>query len=168
MSEGFKRHDAAKHEGESKTSPYPMSRLAPVHDLVDVARQIQQADAAVRNVTSSKLRVIAENIRRLQEQAREVLDRAQRDAELHRAECSFLKRPGHTYHLYRRADGRSSLSMISPQEWGEPPHEYIASYRLEADQSWTHSDETLTRDGEEQALRHILEPALPAPREKSE
>jgi len=165
MNDGFKRHDAGKHHGEQKTSPYPISRLAPVHDLVDVARQIQLANTAVRNVTSSKLRVIAENIRRLQDQAREVLERAQRDAEIHRAECGFSKRPGHIYHLYQRADGKAALSMISPAEWGVPPYEFLGSFRLEADMSWTSTADTLTRDGEDQALQRLLEPALPAPQE---
>ncbi|OOZ41039.1 hypothetical protein BOW53_05855 [Solemya pervernicosa gill symbiont] len=27
--------------------------------------------------------------------------------------------------------------MLSPQEWGEPPHAYLGSYRLENDMSWT-------------------------------
>ena len=162
MSEGFKRHDAGKHQGEQKSSPYPISRLAPVHDLVDVAREIQLADAAVRNVTSSKLRVIAENIRRLQDQAREVLERAQHDAELHRAECCFHKRPGHTYHLYRRADGKTSLSMISPREWGVPPHQFLGSFRLEADMSWTSTANTPARDDEDEVLRRLLDPGVTA------
>jgi hypothetical protein len=124
-----------------------MSRLSPPHDLVDVAREIQQANAILGAVTSAKLEVLARQIRALQEQARAVLEAAQRDGELHRAACSFKKRPGHVYHLYRREDGARYLSMLSPEEWGRAPHAYEGSYRLEADMSWTRAEAIAERDG---------------------
>lgn len=127
-----------KHEGPARTSPYPMSRLAPRHDLVDVAREIAEADRAIGAVVGGKLEVIARQIRALQEEARELLDEARRDLELHRAEHAFVKRVGSIYHLYRRPDGRLYWSMLSPDDWnGAPPHVFEGSYRLEADQSWT-------------------------------
>ena len=162
MSESYKRHESGKHAGAARTSPYPVSRLAPVHDLVHVAKEIQKADNAIRNTTHSKLRIIAENIRHLQAQALEVLEQARKDADLHRALCSFSKRPGHTYHLYQRADGQTLLSMISPHEWGEPPHEFLGTFRLEADLSWTPVEETEARDAEDELLKQLFTPALPA------
>lgn len=46
------------------------------------------------------------------------------------------------YHLYRRSDGGEYFSMLSPREWrGQPPHEFIGSYRLENDMSWTPAEE---------------------------
>lgn len=132
-----RRHDGDRHEGEAHAAPYPLSRLAPPHDLVDVARQIQQADAMLGAVVHNKLQVIADQIRSLQHKAHEILDMARRDAELHRAVCHFLKRPGKVYHLYERPDGTLYFSMLSPADWNEvPPHSFRGSYRLLPDMSW--------------------------------
>ncbi|MBK1736028.1 hypothetical protein CKO15_12220 [Halorhodospira abdelmalekii] len=135
----YKRDDNPdRHEGPDHSSPYPVSRLAAPIDLVDTAREIQEADQAVGNRTSAKLSVIAEQIRALQEQAREVLAESQRDMDLHRARCNFKRRPGHIYHLYERPDGDLYFSMLAPEEWRDgPPHLYRGSYRLEVDFSWT-------------------------------
>ena len=92
-------------------------------------------------VVHGKLEVIAQQIRTLQAQARQILEQAQHDGALHRAECRFQKRAGHTYHLYERDDGGSYLSMIAPEQWRDgPPHRFIGSYRLQADMSWVAAD----------------------------
>jgi hypothetical protein len=130
------RHEGGQHLGPAHASPYPTSRLAPVHDLVDVARQIQEADAMLGAVAHGKLQVIAEQIRALQSQAREIIETAHRDAGLHRAECRFRKRVGQRYHLYRRADGSEYFSMLAPEEWGRCPHEHVGAYELQVDMSW--------------------------------
>jgi hypothetical protein len=131
-----------KHRGEQRTSPYPMSRLAPVHDLVDVAKQISAADAMLGAVASAELSLIAEQIRALQERARTVLEAANENLGIHQARCSFQKRPGHIYHLYERGDGQRWLSMIDPSEWGDTSADRVfrGSYRLELDQSFTRMD----------------------------
>lgn len=137
-----KRDDGLAHAGPQRTSPYPMSRLAPVHDLVDVATRIAEADAMIGAVASGKLHVIREQIRALQDEARSILAEMQRDLDLHRARCSFVRRPGQVYHLYRRPDGELWFSMIAPHEWhGEHANSFERSYRLELDQSWTRVDE---------------------------
>lgn len=133
-----KRYEGDKHEGPAHGSPYPMSRLAPPYDLVDVAKRIAEADAMIGATTSARLQVIAEQIRALQETARRILEEARKDLELHRARCHFVRRPGRVYHLYRRSDGELWWSMVGPEEWGaSPPAEFVGSYRLELDQSWT-------------------------------
>lgn len=136
------RDTGDKHRGEQRTSPYPMSRLAPVHDLVDVAKQIAAADAMLGAVASAELSQIAEQIRALQERARVVLEAANESLVLHQARCSFQKRPGHVYHLYERGDGQRWLSMIGPTEWGSDEADRIfrGSYRLELDQSFSRVD----------------------------
>jgi hypothetical protein len=124
-----------------RASPYPVSRLAPAFTLVDVAREIEDADRMLGAVVGGQLDVIAEQIRALQEKARTILDGAKRAADLHRAACNFRKRPGSTYHLYRRPNGEAYFSMLSPEEWGgSPPHAYEGSFRLEVDMSWTPID----------------------------
>jgi hypothetical protein len=147
------------YQGPAHASPYPLSRLAPAYDLVDVAKEIQRADELVSAVVGDKLSLIAEQIRLLQDQARQVLDEAQRDVELHRAECSFQKRPGTTYHLYRRRDGSKRLyfSMLSPADWnGSPPDDFEGSYVLGVDSSFTRAEEAEAARARSQHARALL------------
>lgn len=158
------RYAGPRHEGSERSTPYPVSRLAPPVDLVDTARAIQRADAMLGAVVDDKLRLIAEQIRALQHEAARILEKAQRDAELHRAICRFDKRPGHTYHLYRDGAGRPYLSLLSPEDWrGKAPHPYEGSYRLEADMGWTPAAEVAQRDARDGELRAVLRSAALLP-----
>lgn len=133
------RDAGPKHEGAQRSSPYAVSRLAPPHDLVDVARQIQEADAMLGAVAHGRLETIAQQMRALKAEAERILEETRRSLDLHRARCSFVKRPGGVYHCYRRASGEVWLSMIGPGEWGAPSEDrsFVGTYRLELDQSWT-------------------------------
>jgi hypothetical protein len=134
-------------------SPYPLSRMSAPHDLIDVAREIQQADSALAAVAGAQLETIARQIRELQREAARVLEATRRDAELHRALCRFKKIPGHVYHLYRRPNGELYFSLLSPADWKDtPPHAYEGSYRLEADMRWTAASEI---DARERAIREL-------------
>jgi hypothetical protein len=145
------------HEGPQHSAPYPLSRLAPPHDLVSMAEQIQAADTMLSASVGAELETIARQIRALQEQAAEALTRAQRDAELHRVACRLRKRPGQTYHLYRQADGHLYFSMLSPADWGDaPPHAFEGSYRLENDMRWTPAAEIEAHDRDRGALRRLI------------
>lgn len=122
-------------------SPYPVSRLGAPIELLDVAREIQDADRMLGAVVGGQLELIADQIRQLQEKARTILERAREAGDLHRAACQFKKRPGATYHLYARPNGDKYFSMLSPEEWGgTPPHTFEGSFRLEVDMSWTRID----------------------------
>jgi hypothetical protein len=157
---GLLRHGGPQHTGPARTSPYPTSRLAPAHDLVDTARQIAEADRVIGTVVHAKLQVIADQIRGLQAQARSILEDARAHADLHRAVCRFQKRVGATYHLYRRPDATAYLSMLAPADWGDaPPHEFLGSYRLEPDMSWTPDGSRGPAPSEE--LRAIVGVELP-------
>lgn len=78
-----------------------------------------------------------ENLRNM---AIDVLKDAKRDNELHQIACNFVKKPGHIYHLYERPSGQKYFSMLSPEEWGNTPHNFLGSWRLEADHSWTSTE----------------------------
>ena len=133
----FKRHEGGQHTGLARSSPYPISRLARPYDLVDLAREIERADSMMSNVVGGKVGLIAEQIRRLQEQAHEIMAAAERDAALHRVECRFSKKAGEVYHLYERPGGERYFSMLSPADWGHrPPHPFQGSFRLNADMSF--------------------------------
>lgn len=134
--------DAGRYDGPARAAPYALSRMAPSYALVDVASEIEKADAMLATVTGGKLGVIADQIRHLQEQAHALLERARRDAGLHRARCRFEKKAGGVYHLYRlNADGALWFSLMAPEEWRRPqPQTFEGSYRLESDQSFTRLD----------------------------
>lgn len=105
---------------------------------MDVAHEIARADETIARVTEARLEVIARQMQTLREEAERILARAREDAELHRARCTFVRRPGHVYHLYCRDAGELYFSLLSPEDWGgKAPHAFVGSYRLETDMSFT-------------------------------
>lgn len=131
--------------------------------MVDTAAQIEKASTLVTHQASAQLELIARQIRMLQNQAQEILDKAQRDLDLHTADCRFRKVSGEIYHLYRKTDGGLSFSMLSPEDYGgSPPHEYVRSYRLEPNDSWTPCEEIESTERERRELRaYLLPPSKP-------
>ena len=157
MVDKSKKHTGANHQGDNRSSPYPVSRLSPQVELVDLARQISEADSMVNNRVSAKLKVIADQIRSLQNEARSVLEEAKQDQELHHADCQFKRIPGKLYHLYRKPDGSSYFSMLSPEDWnGRSPHSYVNSYRLESDLSWTPLEKLDEDDDSRELVNRLL------------
>lgn len=124
-------------------------------DLIELARHVQTADSHTKAIASGKLDLISRQIKQLQEEARQVLVNAKQDMDLAHAKCNFQRRPGSTYHLYKKnvaAEGEEPVwekffSMLSPAEWsGHPPHGHLGSYRLEYDMSWTPLEKIEERD----------------------
>uniref|UniRef100_A0A7M4F953 Chromosome 1 open reading frame 50 n=2 Tax=Crocodylus porosus TaxID=8502 RepID=A0A7M4F953_CROPO len=145
-------------------SPARAGRAADPADLVALAQRVQQADEFIRANACNKLTVIAEQIRYLQEQARKVLDEANRDADLHHVACNFVKKPGSIYYLYQRESGQRCFSIISPKEWGTScPHAFLGAYKLQHDMSWTPSENIERRDAEIGIIDKLLsqQAALP-------
>jgi hypothetical protein len=133
--------DPGRYDGPARAAPYPLQRTAPAYDLVDMAAQIQRADETLVVVTEGKLGLIAAQIERLRAEAHALLDKARRDAELHRARCNFEKRAGGVYHLYRKNDGELWFSRLAPEEWVTPqPQSFEGTFRLELDMSFTRVD----------------------------
>jgi hypothetical protein len=126
------------HRGAAHSSPYPVSRLAPAFDSGELAAEVAKAESMLSARTGAKLRVIADQIKALQLEARKVLADAKEEQALTRARCAFKRIPGRTYHLYRNAAGESFFSMLAPADWGGAIRdEFLGSYRLESDYSWT-------------------------------
>ena len=148
----LKRFVGESHHGGDNTAPYPVSRMARSVELVDLAREIEKADDMLGATATARLRLIADQVKALQEEARRVLEQTQRDQQLHRAKCNFQRIPGRIYHLYRRGNGERLFSMLAPDEWGgAPPYTFEGSYRLESDMSWTPAEE-MERPDESAAL----------------
>ncbi len=152
-----KKYSGDNVAGPARSVPYGSSRLAGPITLVDTAAEIERASNGITRQASAQLEVIAQQIRQLQQAAKDVLAQARRDLDLHAAECRFRRIPGETYHLYRRSNGTLCFSIVSPQDYGEqPPHEFVGSYRLEYNDSWTPVDEIEEREREQAELRGYL------------
>jgi len=122
-----------------RSSPYPISRLSAPFAPLDQSAALEEASRFLGTVAHAKLKLIQQQIAQLQTEARNIISAAAEDMRLHTAACSFSKIPGQTYHLYHRGpfEEDNYFSMLSPEEWGIPPHEYIGSYKLESDLSWS-------------------------------
>jgi hypothetical protein len=154
---GLKQYSGENYAGADNAAPYPVSRMAPATELVDLAKEIAEADQMLGNVVHGKLKVIAEQMKVLQQEAKSLLEATARDQQLHRACCNFKRQPGKIYHLYRKNDSTRYFSMLSPQEWGgEPPHAFLGSYRLESDMSWTPAEEIGKGEPSVQLLNALL------------
>ncbi|MDH5484208.1 MAG: DUF2452 domain-containing protein [Gammaproteobacteria bacterium] len=157
MNHESKKYNAENHQGSDASSPYPVSRLSPQIELVDLAKQIANADTMVSTRLSSQLKVIADQIRSLQAEAKTILESAQLDQELHHAACNFKRIPGKIYHLYRKQENSCYFSMLSPEDWnGRAPHAYVNSYRLENDMSWTPLDKLNEIDDSVELVNRVL------------
>jgi len=142
----------------SRSMTYPVSRMSPSFDLVDIAKQIQQADQMLNVKVGSKLQVIADQIKLLQDEARKILDTAQQDQVLNRAACNFKRIPGTTYHLYQKDNDKLYFSILSPSEWGNtPPHQFKGSYRFEYDHSWTPLESIEDEDSQRKSIQHFID-----------
>lgn len=141
------KYKGEKYRGPGYQSPYPLDRLSPSIELVELAREVSRADEILVGQATGKLQLLAEQIRELQARARQILTETRHYQELHRAQCGFKKIPGHSY---RKPDGSLLFSLIGPAEWTRAgrasPYEYIGTYRLEQDRTWEEVDENTGRD----------------------
>jgi len=128
-------------------------------DLVELAAQVEKADQFTRATAGSKLQIIAEQVRFLQEQARKVLEDARLNALVHKTNCNFKKIPGKTYYIYKQKKNPDEefMSMISPEEWGESGPEFVGGYKLEYDMSWTELQDIERKQNETALINKILD-----------
>ena len=147
MSDPEQKYSGNNVRGAAHASPYPVSRLGAPMSLVDMARAIESASDKVAMRTNAQLELIVEQMKALQERAREIIEQASRDVDLIHAECRFARVPGRIYHLYERPGGHRYFSMVGPDEYGRGgPPGFVASFRYEHDESWTRLDEVEARD----------------------
>ena len=146
-----------RHMGPDSTAPYPVSRMAPATELVDLAKEIATADEMIGLKVNNKLQVIADQIRSLQKTAHTILEEANRDQQLNLASCNFKKIAGRIYHLYQKTNGKRYISMLSPGDWKNmPPDEFMGSYRFEADFSWTPVEKLETPNDTQALIQGLL------------
>ncbi len=148
MSDGSHKKYSGKNVRQgAHASPYPVSRLGAPVSLVDTAKVIEAASETVALRTNAQLEVIVEQMQALQAKARQIMAAAAKDVDLIHAECRFQRVPGRVYHLYERPNGSRYFSMLAPDEYTrDVPHTFVASYRYEHGETWTHADEIEAED----------------------
>ncbi|CAD6193949.1 unnamed protein product [Caenorhabditis auriculariae] len=152
----------SEEEGRLVVSSRQTDRME-ADDLVSLACQLANARDLVKGRACDRLRDIARQMEHLQMAAREILQDAQRDEDLHQVPCNMAKQPGRIYHLYSK-NGQRFFSLIAPHEWGQPEklEQYSGSYRLEFDRSWTPIDEVEKRDTDVERIQHLMRRGGPA------
>lgn len=93
------------------------------------------ARMAMEEQTQMQLDQIFEQMSLLAKQAREIKKRADVSVQIYEAKMSFKPIVGKNYYLYEKSDNTKSLSIVSPEEWGEklPFKSFIAKVKLLAD-----------------------------------
>uniref|UniRef100_A0A914Y246 Uncharacterized protein n=1 Tax=Panagrolaimus superbus TaxID=310955 RepID=A0A914Y246_9BILA len=106
-------------------------------DLVSLAHSIQSSKEFVTQNTMSKLTVIAEQMKALEDQARLILEKAKEDHDLHNVPCNVQKIPGKIYYLWQKQSGEKFFSLIGPDEWSNTKNMHLGTYRFEYDRTFT-------------------------------
>ena len=79
-----------------------------------------KAMQAMSEQTQMHLDQIFEQMQLLAKQAKNLKDRAEVSVLIYEAEMNFQPVIGHTYYVYEKKNGKTLLSMVSPEEWGIP------------------------------------------------
>ena len=69
----------------------------------------------------------------LKNQFNQILEEVYWNERVYESEYSFIPVIGDVYHLYKRENNTTFLSMISPESWNK---EHIGSFRLDSNKKW--------------------------------
>lgn len=139
MSEEFKNPiDKEKVAEKPSTLEYGHHVGSPKIEKVDKKKVRVKALSAMYEQTDQQLGQIKDQIELLAKQAKAIEDRKEISEMIYAAEMNFSPEINHVYHLYRKEDNESVLSLIGPREWGRSKSypEFVASVRLMADHTW--------------------------------
>ena len=112
-------------KNEQSLLPYGLNSNVPVITVPDVDLFRSERGAAARNYFQNRVDLLNEEYTKLMELA------DQNDL-IYKADYKFEPRVGGIYHLYKIED-RYSLSLIAPNEWS---YEHVGSYEFTADSVW--------------------------------
>ncbi|KAF0986258.1 hypothetical protein HZS_3846 [Henneguya salminicola] len=108
---------------------------------------IRNSNDSSHGITCGKLELISEQIKFLQHQAEKIYHDYRLTMTLNSSQCNLVKIPGNIYHVYKRLDHTTFMSIISPDEWGSDlKHEYMGAFRYEKDLTWTKKEDIPRRD----------------------
>jgi hypothetical protein len=97
-----------------------------------------KALAAMEDQTQKQMDQILGQMRTLAAQAKEIKDRVEVSEQIYLSEIKFQPVIHEIYYLYRKNDQKLTLSMISPDDWGDKCkyEACLAKVKLLADHTW--------------------------------
>ena len=116
------------------TMPYGDNVAAPAITLPDTKdyREVKVKEA------QNKLKTRYEE---LEAEFKKLVETAADNELIYKASIAFNPRVGVVYHLYRRDDMTTWVSMVGPEEWGPSYNfEFLGSFRLATDSVWIRQD----------------------------
>ena len=118
--------------------PYAHTVGGAVIKPIDKGRVKGLAVSAMYDQTEMQLDQIREQVTLLAVQAEKIHQRVIISEKIYLADINFKPLIGHTYHLYEKKNGKETLSMISPDEWGKsiPFTKCVATVTLLSDHTW--------------------------------
>jgi hypothetical protein len=116
--------------------PYPHTVGAPAFKPTKEGVIRSKSQTAMSEQVQVQKDQILEQVKLLQKQYSELVERETISNLIYRAEIKFKPVPGHTYHLYLRDTGYF-LSLIEPNQWGRTfKAQFVASIKLLYDLTW--------------------------------
>lgn len=104
---------------------------------LDKGRTKGNSMKAMYQQTGNQLNQIKEQVETLIRQAQAIHERINISEMIYKADLGVKPVIGEIYHLYEKEDKSFTMSMISPEEWGEKlPYHFIAEIQLLADHTW--------------------------------
>ena len=91
--------------------------------------------AAMEHHANKQIESLNEHSKLLIKQAKEIKERVDLAKIIATAEYGFKPVQLRSYHLYKK-DDRFILTLIAPNEWSSPYHEYVAKVRQLGDSTW--------------------------------
>jgi hypothetical protein len=118
--------------------PYAHSIGGPAIRPDDKGKVKGLAVSAMRQQTDMQMAQIYKQMELLAEQAKSLQDRKLISEKIYEANIGFQPIINKVYHVYEKKDGGTTLSLVSPKEWGKslPYNRFIATVRLLADHTW--------------------------------
>lgn len=117
--------------------PYAHHMGSAIIKPIDKGRVKGLAMSAMYEQTEEQLTQIKDQVELLVRQAQAIHDRISISEQIYKADCGFVPIPNKEYYLYKKSEEKSTISMVSPEEWGKnPPYEYLAKVRLLSDSTW--------------------------------
>lgn len=125
--------------------PYAHTAGGAVIRPEDKGRIKGNAMMAMYEQTDRQMTQLKEQMETLVNQAKSLQRRKEISEIIYQAALAFRPVMGHIYHLYKKADGTHTISLIAPDEWGrKQPYTFIATCQLLYDHTWevlSHSEE---------------------------
>lgn len=120
------------------TLPYAHHAGSALIKPIDKGKVKGRALMAMEEQTHLQMDQIREQIELLASQAKALQDRVEISEKIYQAEVNFEPLISHVYHLYEKKDGRWTLSMIGPNDWGRSLKyaSFLATVKLMADHTW--------------------------------